>query len=542
MLPARADFPGIGREPSVANLTELQAASSFSFPFGVWRLTYGNGNGAPPLFYQPSNSACSLNAGAGDNGSQVQSADGKCWLAQFPIGVADPREFGADPTGVSDSAAAFTAAAAATGAVQFSAGTFKFASAPTVTGSLSLLGAGTEQTKLLFPTGNGLTVNLSSALQTVHVRDLSFVTGAAAAGTALGVNNTALLGNVQKSDITHVEFHGSDLGASGGCTNYWANGLVDNGVSNLDIASIDVESCGGEAGTGVLVESTGGCCTIMVTVDKSFFLNLGVGFQYGPEVQGIFLTRNNFCCHGSGMGEAVYVPAGEVGGAQPLDQLTITDNQFDVLWNAIDVRSPIQPLYVANNLFYISNGFSGVNFSPAIGSGPAIGSFAKIIGNDFAANTAGAGIGVSVSNMQTGGSTQVIGNKFISLATGISLASTSTNNLVADNVFTSNTTAITDANTAATDVIVNNPGYNPVGVTPATYAPASGATYTAGPSPETHYLTGGTVTAVKVPAAGNTLYSGTSACGTAPCIVQLGPNETMSVTYSGAPTDNKSVH
>ncbi len=105
MLPARADFPGIGREPSVANLTELQAASSFSFPFGVWRLTYGNGNGAPPLFYQPSNSACSLNAGAGDNGSQVQSADGKCWLAQFP-GQVDVREFGADPSGVADSAPA----------------------------------------------------------------------------------------------------------------------------------------------------------------------------------------------------------------------------------------------------------------------------------------------------------------------------------------------------------------------------------------------------------------------------------------------------
>src|SRR5579875_927228 len=69
MLPARADFPGIGREPSVSNLTELQAASSFSFPFGVWLLTYGSGIGAPPLFYQPSASACSLNAGAGDNGS-----------------------------------------------------------------------------------------------------------------------------------------------------------------------------------------------------------------------------------------------------------------------------------------------------------------------------------------------------------------------------------------------------------------------------------------------------------------------------------------
>ena len=39
---------------------------------------------APDLLFKPSNSACSLNAGAGDGGSQVQSADGKCWLAVFP--------------------------------------------------------------------------------------------------------------------------------------------------------------------------------------------------------------------------------------------------------------------------------------------------------------------------------------------------------------------------------------------------------------------------------------------------------------------------
>lgn len=50
---------------------------------------------APPVVYVASNSPCSLNAGAGDNGSQVQSINGKCWLANFPASGADIREWGA---------------------------------------------------------------------------------------------------------------------------------------------------------------------------------------------------------------------------------------------------------------------------------------------------------------------------------------------------------------------------------------------------------------------------------------------------------------
>jgi hypothetical protein len=65
---------------------------------------------SPPLTFNLSNSACSLNAGAGDGGSQVPSSDGKCWLAAFPGEVVDVTEFGADPTGVADVVAPVNAA------------------------------------------------------------------------------------------------------------------------------------------------------------------------------------------------------------------------------------------------------------------------------------------------------------------------------------------------------------------------------------------------------------------------------------------------
>ena len=102
-------------EPRVATNAALQAASTANFPAGLWREDFAAGNGAPPLFYYPSGSACSLNSGAGDNGSQVQSADGKCWLARFPSGVMDVAEFGAAGNGTTDDEAAIANDLAACG-------------------------------------------------------------------------------------------------------------------------------------------------------------------------------------------------------------------------------------------------------------------------------------------------------------------------------------------------------------------------------------------------------------------------------------------
>jgi hypothetical protein len=61
----------------------------------IWRIGYNNPGDVPPLIYTASNAACTLNAGAGDNGSQVTSADGKCWIASPDAGGMDVRQWGA---------------------------------------------------------------------------------------------------------------------------------------------------------------------------------------------------------------------------------------------------------------------------------------------------------------------------------------------------------------------------------------------------------------------------------------------------------------
>lgn len=100
---------------TVPDEATLEASSTLILTSGVWRRDFAAGDGAPPLFYLPSGSPCSLNGGNGDKGSQVKSSDGKCWLAQFPPAGIDIREFGASTTAsdITNETAELAAAAAA---------------------------------------------------------------------------------------------------------------------------------------------------------------------------------------------------------------------------------------------------------------------------------------------------------------------------------------------------------------------------------------------------------------------------------------------
>jgi Pectate lyase superfamily protein len=105
---------------TVANTTVLRASCTSAsgcptghlvFAGGITRLTYGNGNRAPPLFFATGAGACSTDDGA----SCVNSADGNSWLGQFPASGADVREWGAPTDGVTDATSALQAAITATG-------------------------------------------------------------------------------------------------------------------------------------------------------------------------------------------------------------------------------------------------------------------------------------------------------------------------------------------------------------------------------------------------------------------------------------------
>lgn len=81
--------------------------------------------------------------------------------------------------------------------------------------------------------------------------------------------------------------------------------------------------------------------------------------------------------------------------------------------------------------------------------------------------------------------------------------------------------------------IVNNKGFNPVGGGVVTVT-ASPFTYTAGPSPETIYITGGTLSVIET--------GGLGMFATSEKTIELGPKESLTITYTVAPTVRKVVH
>ncbi|MFT4506520.1 hypothetical protein [Caballeronia sp. 15711] len=133
-----------GATPTVATNSAL-AALSTATTNQVWRLGFTVAGDAPPLTYIASASACSLNSGAGDNGSQVQSANGKCWIASFGPGPADVREWGAKGTAIGtaptvDSTAAWQAAVNAVPGVSAPAQAFLITGSITMPQGVKIMG------------------------------------------------------------------------------------------------------------------------------------------------------------------------------------------------------------------------------------------------------------------------------------------------------------------------------------------------------------------------------------------------------------------
>ena len=96
---------------TVSSNTQLSALASTGLI--VTRTGYATAGDSTAVIYTASGAVCSLNAGAGDGGSQVPTSDGKCWIGHPTDGLGwDIRQFGAKGDGVTDDLPAINAALA----------------------------------------------------------------------------------------------------------------------------------------------------------------------------------------------------------------------------------------------------------------------------------------------------------------------------------------------------------------------------------------------------------------------------------------------
>lgn len=449
---------------------------------------------------------------------------------------ADPTWWGADATGAADSAGALNSALAASKIVRFPPGTFKFNSQISKggSGSVTIEGSGQDVTILNWANAtNGIVVSFPDINTSAHIRNLTIATSQQAGGNGIVLTTGASFcnpANTAISDLTNVTFRGFD-GYT--VTDYWTNGLAIVGVSNVQIANLAVFGKSTINGIGIGIQGIGGtgCAgsapaySVAVNINRSTFYNLAIGLNLGNSyVQGVTIEGTNFT------GGTVGIES-QNSGTGLLEEISVTNSQFNPSAAGFGIAANylINDLFVSNSLFILPAGAFGIIAGADVGS---------IAGNVFGCQSAGSGTGISVL---AGSGMAILGNTITSCATGLSLAASVQNVVALGNSLLLNTAALSNSSAAANNLITNNLGYNPVGVSAAATMGASPTTVTAGSSPEDHYI---------IQSATNT---GTCTKGTRQVAalkdaatyyhIALGPNESYVCTWTTtAPTYTKDVH
>lgn len=447
--------------------------------------------------------------------------------------------FTGDPTGSADCSAALTSALATGKVVYIPAGTYKFLSQvsytiPAGTNAATIIGAGMGKTKLNWPNAtNGLSIVYSGVGSTVHLRDLSITTGQVGVQTAVTLTYAtpfATPGYNPVTDITNVEFVGNDGYPPTATTKYWGNGLALVNISNVNVTNCLFQ---GPFGVGGYSTSGGGMSFVGLPASTSYaaainiagcsFNLLNAGILYGSYIQGVTVSQSNF----TGGTYGILTNPSETG---VLSELQIVDSQFNCTYG-VYTGTAIAGMGISNNLFLVPASGIGIDLVEAS-------TLVSITGNQIDGIGAGA-IGI---NGAKGTLLNITGNvlaNFSSGGTALALTSSVANSTVQANVFNTNATNVTNASTSTT--IINNQGYNPVGISAPVTMGTSPVTLTAGASPETHYINQSATNTATVVKGSRTIATLKEA--STYYQVQLAPFESYVTTWvTTAPTYTKDVH
>lgn len=440
----KADFGAGGQIPSVANFAALRLATSTSLASTLCFVLGGSttADGAEGIF------EVSSDVTSADNGGTIiVDASGRRQYRASQTPYLNIRWFLGAGDGVTDNATpltkALTALPAGGGMIIFPPGKYKFGSAPTFTVpsgkfSVTIAGCGADVTEFYWPLStSGVTIACSSATHSVHFRDISFTTGVANGGTPLTLSNSVLEGNIAQSDLTRCTFRGDDGGQA---TDYWGTALAINGLSNINYNGCLFYGSSSNAGNGVVLQgnaSTSPNLSIVHNLTGCAFFNLGIGLEYGTEIQGVSVSQCNFTNGTTG----IFLPSSAVNAAG----LSVSNSQFNTADDQISCQAPIASIMLNNNIFYVPASHSGLLLSSP-------GQQHCITGNVFTGIGAGAGasaVGIQVSGANANAT--ITGNVFQTLNIGTDLVGSTSGWTVGTNSYNAVTTKVA------------NPGSNIVG-------------------------------------------------------------------------------
>ena len=525
--------------PQVANNTALKnlTAGAYSTVYRAGFTTAGDGGGA---VYTWAISPCSLNSGAGDNGSQVSPNSGTgCWIASFGPSGASVLAFGADPTGAMDSEPAFLAAQVA-GKVIVPCGTYLLNSAFTATADdMGGWSSACSILKVSFATGDAITfttahgsfhdfqfassvtrtggsyLTMNSIYQNVQ---RVYQTGAAIGIYATENSSVGVIRDTQCIDPVSSSTYSKSTCILVGGPDYGVESLyIDNPLCSFSGSMTNhPRSCIELVNTDALVINNP---TLIYGV-SGILVDPGTGTGgvaenvSSTQIIGGFLDTSN--SH-----DLEFSPTGN----GSVGRFTVTGTWFgDSVGDGIYFNSSSSNTtagFYCVNCYGLNNGtwfaniassqWSNINFSGGCVVGNGTGNFVGV------ANVQVVTIN-NVSQDQTACS-------YNPSPIGVQIASGSSKWNVTENDFTGVTTPISGASNLLSGMIVGNTAYNPVGNVSVT-RPASGATFYNGPTPATLFVTGGTISSIVLSGTATGLTSGS---------FPLAPFQGITVTYSAPP-------
>lgn len=371
-----------------------------------------------------------------------------------PTGCYSLNAFGADPTGAafSDSAVAAILNTMGTngGCIQAGGGTYKFANAWTINlgatgntvagGGLTIAGAGSQTTRLSWPATGGIRITIADGLETFHVSGVSLLGGSGTTSfDALGIQSSVFEPTNRQNTIDDVTCEGLDRNQGTGQADYWAYCVTSTLINNLNYRNLLVYGSSANLGGGINAQGSSSLSqfAIVHNVSDSAFFNTSVGFNYGTYLQGATIRNSNFTNGTTGILEA--------SGVQQAFQLTVSDNQFNVLGNGVEVDFDNYGVDIHDNMFFVPSNKSGVQITAARGW--------TIHGNSFLpVSGATSTIGINAVQDDGTGPNLIEGNLFgfgsgTALTKGIELAAASTNWTVSGNKYNTVTTNYTNSGT-----------------------------------------------------------------------------------------------
>lgn len=426
---------------SAINATTLGGAT-FASPGNIGTGTPGNGT------FGAVNANTSLTAPTLSLGTNTTGAATSAFVANHE-GCPAIMDNGGDNTGTNDNTAALAATLAKSPSTNlcayFRPGTYKFLSRQNINvnstsySSVTLIGAGSEQTFLTFPGTAGIEFTLNSQYNVIHLRHMSITAGATNNGDGVYINQTtspiADAANTPVSDITDVVLRGAD---GAGNTDYWSTGVEISNQSNVNFDNVTITGTNTQLGNGVYIHGTANDPPNVFNLSAFTANYLNVGFQYGNYVQGVTFNYSNFTGDNYGIVSAA--------GLSVLVQLAITNSQFNCFYSAVLLNTAIPDLLVHGNLFFIPGPSTGDAEALALNQ---TGRY-SITANSFAGYNTTTNTDGVVVNTNVSSSGVIAANSFDALGVGVVLQSPSSGNNVQSNAYHGVGTAVSNSGTGNT--------------------------------------------------------------------------------------------